>query len=93
MARAYILLMEKGQKGEVYNAAAGEVHSMQSILDRLLRLTQVRAEVRQKAVQVRVTDSSAIRANADKLRQVGWTPTFSLDQTLADTLDYWRKQP
>jgi GDP-4-dehydro-6-deoxy-D-mannose reductase len=93
MARAYILLMEKGQKGEVYNAAAGEVHSMQSILDRLLGLAQVRADVRQKAAQVRVTDSSAIRANAGKLRQIGWTLVLSLDQTLADTLDYWRKQP
>src|SRR5438552_3597911 len=36
MVRAYVLLMEKGRTGEAYNAAAGEVHSMQSVLDRLL---------------------------------------------------------
>jgi GDP-4-dehydro-6-deoxy-D-mannose reductase len=93
MVRAYILIMEKGQKGEAYNAAAGEVHSMQSVLDHLLRLASLRVEVRQQAAQVRATDSSVIRADAGKLRQLGWTPTFSLDQTLADTLNYWRKQP
>ena len=94
MVRAYILLMEKGRKGEVYNAAAGEVHSMQSIVDQLLRMTRLRVEVRQQAAQVRATETSAIRGDAGKLRrEIGWSPAFSLDQTLADTLDYWRKQP
>ena len=32
-----------------------------------------------------------VRASAARLRQeTGWAPRFSLDQTLADTLDYWR---
>ena len=94
MARAYIMLMEKGRTGEVYNAAAGEVHSMQSVLDRLLKLARGRVEVRQQAAQVRATDPSAIRADATKLRkEIGWTPAISLDQTLMDTLEYWRAQP
>jgi GDP-4-dehydro-6-deoxy-D-mannose reductase len=91
MVRAYILLMKKGRTGEVYNAAAGEVHSMQSVLDRLLRLARVQVEVRQQASQVRATDVSVIRADAGKLRrEIGWLPAIPLDQTLADTLEYWR---
>jgi len=94
MVRAYILIMEKGRKGEVYNAAAGEVHSMQLILERLLSMARLRVEVRQQARQARAADTSVIRGNADKMRQeLGWAPAFSLEQTLADTLDYWRKQP
>jgi len=94
MIRAYMLLMEKGRTGEVYNAAAGEVHSMQSVLDHLLRLAPLRVEVRPQAAQARATDPSAIRADTSKLRQeIGWMPSFSLDQTLTDTLDYWRQQP
>jgi GDP-4-dehydro-6-deoxy-D-mannose reductase len=94
MVRAYVMLMEKGRTGEAYNAAAGEVHSMQSVLDRLLKLARVHVEVRQKAAQVRATDPSAIRADATKLRkEIGWTPAISLDQTLMDTLEYWRAQP
>ncbi len=91
MVRAYIMIMEKGRTDEVYNAAAGEVHSMQSVLDRLLRLARVQVEVRQQAAQVRATDVSVIRADASKLRrEVGWLPAIPLDQTLADTLEYWR---
>lgn len=94
MVRAYVLLMKKGQKGEAYNVAAGEVHSMQSVLDQLLGMARLRVEVRQQAAQVRATETSAIRGDAGKVRrEIGWTPAFSLEQTLADTLDYWRKQP
>jgi GDP-4-dehydro-6-deoxy-D-mannose reductase len=94
MVRAYILIMEKCRRGEVYNAATGEVHPMQSILDRLLGMARLRVEVRQQAEQVRAADTSVIRGDAGKMRrELGWTPAFSLDQTLADTLDYWRKQP
>src|SRR6266849_5246116 len=85
MVRAYTLLMEKGRTGEVYNAAAGEVHSMQSVLDRLLRLAPLRVDVRQQAAQLRATDTSTIRGDTSKLRQeIGWMPGFSLDRTLAD---------
>ena len=66
---------------------------MQSILDRLLSMARLRVEVHQQPAQVRASDTAVIRGNAGKLRgEIGWTPTFSLDQTLADTLDYWRKQ-
>jgi GDP-4-dehydro-6-deoxy-D-mannose reductase len=91
MVQAYILLMQRGKTGEAYNAAAGEVHSMEAVLNRLLGLACLRVDVRQKADQVRATDASAIRADAGKLRrEVGWTPRYSLDQTLTDTLEFWR---
>jgi len=93
MVRAYVLLMEKGRTGEVYNAAAGEVHSMQSVLDRLLSMARLRLEVRPQVTHVRAADPSAIRGDASKLRrEISWMPAFSLDQTLSDTLDYWRNQ-
>jgi len=53
----------------------------------------VAVEVRQKASLVRATDLTVIRVNADKLRrETGWAPHFTLDQTLTDTLAYWRQQ-
>jgi GDP-4-dehydro-6-deoxy-D-mannose reductase len=89
--RAYVLLMEKGRSGEAYNIGTGRAHSMQDIVNRLLTLAGVQAEVRQRADLVRSRDIAEIRANATKLRQeTGWTPFLSLDQSLADTLEYWR---
>jgi GDP-4-dehydro-6-deoxy-D-mannose reductase len=91
MARAYLLLMEHGQTGEAYNIGTGQTHSMQAVLDRLLALAKVPIEARQKAGLVRGTETAAVRADAGKLRRAtGWAPRFSLEQTLKDTLDYWR---
>jgi GDP-4-dehydro-6-deoxy-D-mannose reductase len=91
VAAAYLLLMERGRTGEVYNVGSGQSHAMQSVLDRLVALSGVRVEVRQKASLVRATDLAVIVANADKLRrETGWSPRFTLEQTLDDTLAYWR---
>jgi GDP-4-dehydro-6-deoxy-D-mannose reductase len=90
--RAYVRLLEGGRTGEAYNVCTGRTQSMQDVLDRLLRLTRVAVEVRQRQELVRPRDPAALRASSDKLRrETGWTPAFSLDQTLSDMLEYWRK--
>lgn len=92
VAASYILLMEHGRSGEAYNVGSGLTVSMQTVLDRLLALSGAAVQVRQKASLVRATDLSAIRVNAEKLRrETGWSPRFTLEQTLADTLTYWRE--
>lgn len=91
MVRAYLLLMERGRTGEAYNAGSGQAQSMRTVLDRLLALARVRVEVRQQPELVRANETAIIRGDNAKLRrETGWAPQFSLDQTLADTLDYWR---
>jgi GDP-4-dehydro-6-deoxy-D-mannose reductase len=91
---AYLLLLERGRSGEAYNVGCGHSYSMQTVLERLLELAGLRVEVRQRAELVRPTDPAVIRVDASKLRrETGWQPRYSLDQTLADTLAYWREQP
>jgi GDP-4-dehydro-6-deoxy-D-mannose reductase len=88
MVQAYLLLMEHGTVGEVYNAGTGKAYAMQAVVDRLLELAFVKIEVRQKQELVRPTD--IILADARKLRALGWEPQYTLNQTLTDTLEYWR---
>ncbi len=56
MVAAYLLLMERGRTGEVYNVGSGQNYAMQTVLDRLLALSGVAVEVRQKDSLVRATD-------------------------------------
>jgi GDP-4-dehydro-6-deoxy-D-mannose reductase len=92
IVQAYILLMERGRTGEAYNVASGEAHAMQSVLDRLLALVQVPVEIRQRDTLVRSTETAVIRGDTSKLRkETGWTPRYPLNQSLRDTLDYWRQ--
>lgn len=89
---AYLLLMEHGRTGEAYNIGTGTTHAMQDVLDRLLARSRVPIEVRQRPDLVRATETKSVRADAGRLRrETGWEPRYSLDQTLADTLEYWRE--
>jgi len=86
---AFPLLLEKGTKGEAYNAGRGDTYTMQSVLDRLLALTKVKVDVVQKSQ--RKADTAVTRADACKLRAAtGWSPRIPLEQSLADILRYWR---
>jgi GDP-4-dehydro-6-deoxy-D-mannose reductase len=93
MVEAYMLLMEHGRAGEAYNIGRGESVAVGSVLERLVERSSVKVQVRQRADLVRQTDAAVVRVDASKLRrETGWQPRYTLDQTLADTLAYWRAQ-
>lgn len=91
MVRAYMLLLEHGRTGEAYNAGSGVAHAMSDVLAKLLQLARVHVEVRSSAAESRPSETVATCADATKLlRETGWSPRIPLEQTLADTLEYWR---
>jgi GDP-4-dehydro-6-deoxy-D-mannose reductase len=93
VVRAYILLAEHGRTGEAYNVGTGQTFAMREVVERLVALSGVTVEVRQRPDLVRAADAAAICADAGKLRrETGWAPALTLQQTLRDTLDYWKRQ-
>ena len=90
---AFPLLLEKGAKGEAYNAGRGETFRMSDLLEKLLAHSRVKVEVRQNIKASRSGDTAVTRADTAKLRRTtGWLPRIPLDQTLADILNHWRSQ-
>jgi GDP-4-dehydro-6-deoxy-D-mannose reductase len=88
---AYLLLLERGRSGEVYNLASGQVVSMQNVVDRLTAIVGVKVELRRSEDRLRASDVNIMRVDASKLRNaVGWRPQFTLDETLSEILAYWR---
>jgi GDP-4-dehydro-6-deoxy-D-mannose reductase len=93
MVAAFPPLLERGVKGEAYNAGRGEAYPIRELLDRLVKLSRVPVEVRTKAEPGRKADTTVTRADPSKLRALtGWAPHIALDQTLADILDDWRRK-
>jgi nucleoside-diphosphate-sugar epimerase len=91
MVAAYILLMEHGRAAEAYNIGSEKTHSMQTVLELMLRSSACSIQTQQKDALLRSSESTAVRVDCGKIRRdTGWRPCFSLEQTLADTLDYWR---
>lgn len=93
MVSALIAIMRDGQTGEVYNAGTGMALVMRTVLDQMRSMARVRIEVRERLDAHRKQDTSVSRADIRKLQAAtGWRPEYSLEQTLADLLHFWRRQ-
>jgi len=91
MVRAYWLAVEKGEPGEVYNIASGHGITIREMLDRLLAKSRVAVRVETDPKRLRPSDVEVLLGDATKFRAAtGWEPRIPLEQTLADSLDFWR---
>jgi GDP-4-dehydro-6-deoxy-D-mannose reductase len=91
VVRAYRLLAQNGTPGEVYNLGSGQGTKIVDALEHLRSLANGAIPVRVDAGRVRAVDLPLLVANATKLRDaVGWQPSFTIEQTLADMLDFCR---
>jgi GDP-4-dehydro-6-deoxy-D-mannose reductase len=88
----YWRLLEHGEPGEVYNLCSGRAWAIQEVLDFLLREAAVREiSVRVDPSRLRPSDVPLLVGDASKARQaVGWEPRIPFEQTLRDTLAFWR---
>jgi GDP-4-dehydro-6-deoxy-D-mannose reductase len=92
VVRAYRLLATSGQAGEIYNLGSGRGTKLADALETLRSLAGVPIEVYVDPARVRPVDQPLLVADATKLRlATGWEPRFSIEATLADMLDDWRK--
>ncbi|WP_422927813.1 GDP-mannose 4,6-dehydratase [Singulisphaera sp. PoT] len=91
VVRAYLILAEKGQPGEIYNIGTGQGTKIADALATLTSLTHTPVDVFIDQALVRPVDQPLLIADSSKLRaSTGWEPRFSIAQTLEDMLAYWR---
>jgi GDP-4-dehydro-6-deoxy-D-mannose reductase len=91
MVRAYLLSVEKGVPGEVYNIGSGRAISMQELLDMILALSKKKISVKQDPARMRPSDVEILVCDCAKFHEAtGWKPEISFEQTIKDLLEYWR---
>jgi GDP-4-dehydro-6-deoxy-D-mannose reductase len=91
VVRAYRMLIESGDPGEVYNVCSGRDVSIRDIADGLLGLAGTSLEFETDPELVRPVEVPVLRGDPSRLQgATGWAPEIPLDQTLADVLGYWR---
>jgi len=92
IVKAYLLLSEKGKSGQTYNVGRGEAVKISALLDMLLKEAKCPIEVRRDEGRMRPSDVPLHVADTTKIRSdTGWQPTISLEETVKDTLNYWRQ--
>lgn len=91
VVRAYEILMEKGEDGEVYNIGSGKSHKIEDILNILLSLSNTQIVVEKDPELMRPADIPELLCDYSKLHnRTGWKPEIDINTSLKDTLDYWR---
>lgn len=91
MVRGYVLALERGVAGEVYNLGSGKPRVIRELVETYQRLARVPFEIEFDPQRMRPSDTPVSYCDATKIqRATGWAPEIPFEQTLADTLDYWR---
>jgi GDP-4-dehydro-6-deoxy-D-mannose reductase len=91
VAVAYEQLLDRAPAGRPYNICSGQAVRMSAVLNELIGAAGARVELVRDPERLRPNDVPMFVGSPARLRgEVGWTPRYSLTQTLRDTLDYWR---
>jgi len=91
VVRAYRLLAEAGEVGEVYNVCSGVGRTINDVAERMVALSQRSLKLLVDPALVRPVDVPALVGDNTALRAAtGWKPEHEFDDTLRDVLDDWR---
>lgn len=91
VVKAYVKLITMGKNGETYNVGSGNARTIQDILDLIISKSNVEIKVEIDPNKLRPVDVPIIEADITKINTLtGWKPQIPLEQTIQETLDYWR---
>lgn len=92
LVNALILLAGKGAPGDVYNISSEHIYQIKDIVE------IIQAQIGHKFITIidpdllRPTDEKIIVGDVTKLkRDTGWKQQITMEQTIKDMLNYWRK--
>lgn len=93
MVRAYLLALEKGKAGEVYNIGSGKLIKIAEVLDMLIAKSPAKIKVVVDKSRFAPVEIEAFSCNYSKFHKAtGWEPKIPLDTTLSDTIGYERQK-
>ena len=94
IVRGYHSLLEAGQPGDVYQLCSGKPVAIASILEYLIRCSQIEIDVTTDPARVRSNEIDGYWGDASKISAAtGWAPEIPLETTLTDLMQYWIARP
>ncbi len=90
VVRAYRQLAAHGEPG-IFNVCSGVSHSAREVVAALGRVAGVEVLHEVDPARVRPNEVMEVRGSFARLHEAtGWEPAIALEQTLLDTVEYWR---
>ncbi|MEE9372688.1 MAG: GDP-mannose 4,6-dehydratase [Saprospiraceae bacterium] len=89
VVKAYLLLLKKGEKGEVYNICSGQGYSLHQILEMLSEYIEIKVNIEQDPSLVRPNDNPIIIGDHSKITSIcNWRPKIALEDSLKDIINH-----
>lgn len=94
VVRAYYLIMqEENNAGELYNVCSGKAIAIKYILDQYMKASTI--DLGKFCINIsknsRKFDAAITIGDNTKLKKIGWKQKYKLEDTLVETLEYWRR--
>jgi len=91
VVRAYRLLVERGEPGQVYNVCSGVDLAVRDLADQLVAQARVPLRLEVDEALLRPVELPVLRGSHQRLTDAtGWQPDIPIAQTLTDLLEDWR---
>ncbi len=92
IVRGYRLLAEHGLPGVAYQLCSGKAVTIKSVLERLIKLSKQKIDIEVDPARIRANDIPVLRGdNTLAAKKLGYRVKYDLNNTLQQTLDFWRK--
>jgi GDP-4-dehydro-6-deoxy-D-mannose reductase len=89
----YILCAKLGKSGKTYNIGSGKATAISDILRSLVALSSTEISIETDYEKMRPIDVPIVEADISQINlDTGWKPQIGLQQSLKDTLDFWRNK-
>lgn len=90
----YKMILEADSKpGDAFNLCSGTGIKMREVLEKLLKSAKKEIIIKDDPSRMRPSEVPITVGDNSKFKSLtGWEPKIPLDQTLQDTLEYWRQR-
>jgi len=93
IVRAYVALLQKGKRAEVYNVCSGQGVTIKNLLDHMLVMSKVSIRVEVDTAKLRPSDVPVLVGDCSKISlDTGWKKEIPLSDSLHDILNYYREK-
>ncbi len=93
VARAYMLLIEKGIVGDVYNICTGKMVTIKEIMDISLKIAGTDLKYQVDPALLRPEGATYRYGSSEKLKAAGWKPGYTLEQSIRDMWKFMDQYP
>lgn len=91
VVKAYLLLIENGMPGQVYNVCSGHGTDLATLLEQICRLVRIPLDWTIDKSLIRPMDNPVIVGDNCRLSSLGFKLVYNLEYSLRDIVSYWQQ--